>query len=259
MKAAEPTPGSIGSAVSGPAAATTAEGTTMNNAPAGNPFMNDAKQTPSVAFNDPATQPDPAAGTTAPMAAGKKKTNKATLIALIAVVGIIIVVLAVILVMQLLPQNNQNNTPNSPVTIQDDDSNTTDNSNTNNNTNDDTNSSTNTSSLPAGSLSCTRNMTSAELVKYNDAESGAVNVSVEFDDDDLMTKISLVDTVVYSDEDAAQSEPVEETVHEAVVGDISEKSAAVYSLPVKTDGTIDFTKAGIRANYESLDFVCEVL
>ena len=71
MKAAEPVPGSIGSAVSGPA-----DGAPEAVVPTENPFANvNAGQTPSVSFNDPAAQPDQnAADVSQP--APKKKTNK---------------------------------------------------------------------------------------------------------------------------------------------------------------------------------------
>ena len=84
FKAAEPVPGSIGSAISVPEGA----------APAADPG-----RTPSVAFNDPAASDQPT-NTSAP-APAKKKTSKSTLIALVAVAGLIVVVLVVVLVMQL--------------------------------------------------------------------------------------------------------------------------------------------------------------
>ena len=84
FKAAEPVPGSIGSAISVPEGA----------APAGDPG-----HTPSVSFTDPATNDEPK-NTSAP-APVKKKTSKSTLIALVAVAGVIVVVLAVVLIMQL--------------------------------------------------------------------------------------------------------------------------------------------------------------
>ena len=83
FKAAEPVPGSIGSAISVPEGA----------APAGEPG-----RTPSVSFTDPALNDTPN-NTSAPVA--PKKNNK-TLIALVAVAGLIVVVLAVVLGMQLL-------------------------------------------------------------------------------------------------------------------------------------------------------------
>ncbi|MBQ5811965.1 hypothetical protein IIW29_00065 [Candidatus Saccharibacteria bacterium] len=116
MKAAEPAPGSIGSAVSGPATAVAAGG----EAPAANPFVNNDKQTPNVAFNDPATQPD-AGGN--PMAPAKKKTNKTTLIALIIVAVMIVIALGAVLILQLMGDQGGDGgqpTPNTPTAIEDD-------------------------------------------------------------------------------------------------------------------------------------------
>lgn len=80
LKPAEPVPGSIGSAVSGP-----------------------ATRTPSVAFNDPAMAED-MAKTNLPDKKSKKssgKMNKTTLILLCVVGGLVIVALIAVLVMQL--------------------------------------------------------------------------------------------------------------------------------------------------------------
>ena len=91
MKAAEPVPGSIGSAVSGPA------GEAAAAEPGSNPFANQATaSTPSVSFNDPAAQAAPAAKP------AKKKTSKSTLIALIVVAAMVVIALAAVLIMQLM-------------------------------------------------------------------------------------------------------------------------------------------------------------
>ena len=70
MKAAEPVPGSIGSAVSGPAG-TSAEASVEQAFP-----ENTSGQVPNVAFNDPATQPQPSAGAETGTKPAKKKNNK---------------------------------------------------------------------------------------------------------------------------------------------------------------------------------------
>lgn len=117
MKAAEPAPGSIGSAVSGPMPVAGEGG----EAPAANPFANNDKQTPNVAFNDPATQPDAAAN---PMAPAKKKTSKTTLIALIIVAVMIVIALGAVLILQLMGDQGGSGggqpTPNTPTVIEDD-------------------------------------------------------------------------------------------------------------------------------------------
>lgn len=120
MKAAAPAPGSIGSAVSGPADSTPADAAQ----PVDNPFAKN--NTPNVAFNDPAAAPD---GTPAAPAPAKKKTNKNTLIALIVVSVMIVIALAAVLIMQFMngqpsstpPANNQSSSnSNSSSTVQPD-------------------------------------------------------------------------------------------------------------------------------------------
>jgi len=236
MKAAAPVPGSIGSAVSG-----------APTAPANNPFADNGKQTPSVAFNDPATQTNPAAP-------AKKKTNKVTLIVLIVIAAVIIIALAVILIMQLTAGNSNNNststantTPNSEVVI--DEGKTTPQEEA----------SSSATVATTGALSCTRNMTTEEVARVNGAVSGTVNVSAEFDDTtNLLSKISLVESVTYNDSSAASNEPVENAVHEALASDLTTASASIYYLPV-VNGALDLAKTAIQANYESLEFTCEVL
>lgn len=238
MQPAGPVPGSIGSAVSGGPTDAPAE------APAGNPFeAAPQNQTPSVSFTDPATQPD-AAPAPAEAAKPANKNKKTTLIVLIAVAAVVVVVLVVILIISLMPQggnsssSQSNNTDNTEVIEPEEDEEAVV-SNT-------------------GTLSCTRNMTEQELVSINDAVSGAINISAEFDNGEL-TAISRVDSVVYSDEDASATEPVENEVHETKAADLNETSALNYYLPTTASGELDLTLDAVRANYEGLDFTCEVL
>lgn len=260
MKAADPAPGSIGSAVSGPATDTTAEGTDASAAPSENPFIKDDKQTPSVAFNDPAAQADPATGAAAGAKPAKKKSNKTTLIALIAVAAVIVIVLIVILVMQVVSSNNtQTINVATPANTINEPEETTNTPTPTPQTNGGGGGSSSTNTTAASTLSCARNMTAAELAKYNDALSGTVSISVGFGSDMMLATISMVDSVVYNDENATKNEPVEETIHEATSADIDSQSALIYSLPVKADGTVDLSQSGIQANYESLDYVCRVL
>ena len=88
--------------------------------------------------------------------------------------------------------------------------------------------------------------------------SGAINISAEFDNG-TMTSISRVDSVVFSDEDATATEPVENEVHEAKAADLDATSALVYYLKAGADGVIDLEFDAVQANYEDLDFTCEVL
>ena len=245
MKAAAPVPGSIGSAVSGPSS------DISNNLPTGGVSM-DAK-TPSVSFNDPAVTNDK------PNAAGKK-TSKKTLIALIVVALMVVIALAAILVMQLLtsptapsPSGNSSSSSNSS-----NNSNSSVDTNTNSG-NAEANDSSATSS-DVETLSCTRNMTAEELINHSDAVSGSFAISAEFNNaTDLLSKVSLVRSIVYADEHATENEPVSTDVEEAEAENITSESAANYFLPVNSDGTVDLTLNGIRARYQELDFTCEEL
>ena len=238
MQPAGPVPGSIGSAVSGPSESAASEPV----APVENPFATTQTQTPSVSFNDPATQPS-----SAPAAKPAGKSNKTTLIVLIAVAAVIVVVLAIILIMSLVgggssTANNQSGS-NDAVVVDD---------------NGDEGEEPAEADVTTGSLSCTRNMTAQELVGVNDAVSGAVNITAEFDDSEVVA-VSRVDSVVYSDEDGTETEPVETDVHEAKTADMTAEAAMIYYLPTNADGTLNLSVDAVQTNYESLDFTCEVL
>lgn len=222
MRAADPVPGSIGSAVSG---------------------------TPNVAFNDPAMQANPM---TTPMqqntgTPAKKKTSRTTLIALIVVAAIVVVALVIILIMQLTSGTGSSSSSNGG----------SDNSNSSNNQNNVTPTPPATSTNKT--LSCTRNMTMDELVEINDAVSGTVSISAEYDEKGDFVNISQVKSVVYADEDGGTNEPVEMEVHEATADKFTDEDALLYDLPVSEDGQIDFSLDGLTEKYESLAFTCEVL
>lgn len=92
FKAADPVPGSIGSAISVPSGDTaTAQGdnVAMNGA--------SAPQTPSVSFTDPAAEPTPVNNKPA-----KKKTSRSTLILLSVVAAMVVIALVAVLVVQLM-------------------------------------------------------------------------------------------------------------------------------------------------------------
>ena len=80
LRAADPVPGSIGSAIS-------------------MPVDNTAPKTPSVAFTDPATTENTMVNSSVKPV--KKKTSKSTLIALAVVAGMVVIALATVLVLQL--------------------------------------------------------------------------------------------------------------------------------------------------------------
>lgn len=87
FRPAAPVPGSIGSAVSMPAGA---EGVSAG----------DMKNTPSVAFNDPATMD--AGNTGIPQAPAKKKMDKKTLIMIAILGGMVVVALVAVLVVMMM-------------------------------------------------------------------------------------------------------------------------------------------------------------
>lgn len=251
MKAAAPAPGSIGSAVSGPVTDTIPSDAT---APTDNPFASSDKKTPNVSFNDPALQSDATAAGGNTVVPAKKKTNKTTLIALIIVAVMIVIALAAVLIFQLIGDNSSSqvsNTPNNQISEPANNTNTTNNTNNTNTTNNTT--------TTSGTLSCARNMTATEIARLNDAASGTISVSAEFDNQNMLTKIALTEMVTYSDENSVSNEPVENAVHEALASDLTTDSAAIYFLPTDSTGALDLTKKSIQTNYESLDFVCEVL
>lgn len=101
-------------------------------------------------------------------------------------------------------------------------------------------------------------MTDDELIKYNDVSSGTISISAEFEDGE-MSKIALVNSLVYNDEDATDTEPVEDEIHEAVAADLTPESALNYYLSVSSDGALDLSFDAVEANYADLDFVCETL
>lgn len=183
----------------------------------------------------------------APAVAGKKNNNKTMLIALIAVAAVIIVVLIVVLIMMNTGGSNNNTSSNvggsdntpvaTPAEPEEPEV---------------------TPAATGSALSCTRNMTVAEIATLNDALSGSYTISAEFDETETLTSIAKVQSVVYADEDAANNEPVEEKIDEDTAANLNEVSALKYELPMDKD-EVDLNFADIQANYEALDYTCEVL
>lgn len=243
MKAAAPVPGSIGSAVSGPASA---------GGTAENPFADDKKQTPNVAFNDPATQPEVPAGAGGPTEKGevKKKNNKTTLIALIIVAAMIVIALAGVLIMQLMSDNGSSTstTPNNPAAIEPEEE-----------TEAEEEGATNAEGVVAGSLNCTRDMTAAEVARYDGATTGTIDINMEFDETEQLASISSVSSVIYDAGEMASGEPVEAETHQATAVELDAANALNFYLSADEAGNLDLSMAGLKANYESLAFVCKVL
>lgn len=230
MRAAAPAPGSIGSAVSGPTSDLTST---------------DA-QTPSVSFNDPATQPAVSSSEQLDQNKASKKSSRKTLIALIIVAAMVVIALGAILVMQFIgvPSPDSGTSGNvSNGAIAEPEQKNAANGNT---------------TPVTSSLSCTRAMTSDELVDFENAVAGSMNITAKFSSDKI-TMIAIVKTVEYDGEGDAGGQTIDE-VAESVKGDeITATNAATYYLSVGDDGVIDLTKSGLQKNYELLDFACEVL
>ncbi len=236
MRAAAPAPGSIGSAVSGPA----------------DEIGSATNRTPSVSFNDPATQPDANSVSTPLMSKGAKKSNNKTLIALIVVAALVVLGLGVVLAMQFMtgqpapssgsqsnnsvvePDNNSSNTPGPADSSKNSDSSEASNSTTSVNK----------------VLTCTKTA-SSESSEASPSTSSVTTITANFKDGKLVdiTSEAKATTVTSDSESSAKT---------VTVADITTANAAEYNLPVK-EGIVDFTLEGIRSNYELLDFTCEAL
>lgn len=233
MKAADPVPGSIGSSVSGPSGVSA-------EMPAENPFATTqaqpSAQTPNVSFSDPAAP-------SAPPLKGQK-INKKTLIILIAIAAVVIIGLVVVLIISMNSGSGSTNSANNPtpsVTVEEEEDEDEE------------------AALGENTLICTRNMTPEEVSKYSDAVSGTVSISSEFDDEDMLTNILLVESVVYGDEEAADDGPVEMANRKSTAERLNANSASTYFLKTTDSGVIDLDLVSIQENYEGLDFTCEML
>ena len=240
MKAAEPVPGSIGSAVSGPAG-TSAEASVEQAFP-----ENTSDQVPNVAFNDPATQPQPSAGAETGTESAKKKNNKITLIVLIAIAAVVVIALIIVLIIQLNPSSSSSTSSqgaNDSIAIDDEE---------------EENESEGTSGVSTGSstLNCTRDMTEDELAKLDGATAGTINISVEFEDGEL-SKISLVNSLTQGDDPSA--EPVESETQEDTKESLTPGGSLSYFLSPSIEGELDLSFDAIKDNYTNLDFTCETM
>ena len=236
MRAAAPAPGSIGSAISGPA----------------DEIGGVTNKTPSISFNDPATQPDANSVSIPLMGKGAKKPNNKTLIALIVVAALVVLGLGVVLAMQFMtsqpapsggsqsnnsivePDNNSSNTPGPADSSKNSDSSEASNSTTDVNK----------------VLTCTETA-SSESSEASPSTSSVTTITANFKDEKLVDITSEAKATT----ETSDSESSAKTV---TVADITTANAAEYNLPVK-EGIVDFTLEGIRSNYELLDFTCEAL
>ncbi len=236
MVAAAPAPGSIGSAVSGQASAE----------PTNGGFMNE-RRTPNVAFNDPATQPDPATQNPAPAKAPAKKSSKPVLITLVVVALAIVAVLVVMLVMQLTSGDTGSaSTANTPtvVDVDDDEEEKKDADDATDET---------TDGAMAMTVKCYRAMTVAELANYANATSGTVNIEGTYDENDALVQVSRTEVVLYTD----STDPSEEKSTEVLAEKLTAESAVEYELPVDKEGGVDLNLGGNKTNWTELGYTCE--
>ena len=210
-----------------------------------------------MAFNDPASQPD---GGMQATPAPAKKTNKNTLIALIVVVILIVIGLAAVLLLQLMGSeggstSNSGSSSSQNSTVADDtDTNTNANANTNTNTN--ANTVTPTTPTIGKVLNCERAMTATEVSENTSATSGTISVMVEFDTTDVLATVSL--TKKYVGVDADEESIVKEETIDSSIDYLTPISAESFYLPIDGTGALETTYEEIEANYEVLDFICDV-
>lgn len=257
MVAAAPMPGSIGSAVSGPAASNPANadmaesmGGMGETEPATGGFMNE-RRTPSVAFNDPATQPDPATQAPAPAKAPAKKSSKPVLITLIVVALAIVAVLVAMLVMQLTSDNTgSTSAANTPTTVDVDDNEeeAKDAADADSDAADD-----DTDASQVMTVACYRAMTATELANYANAVSGTVNMESTYDEEDTLIQVKKTEVVMHAD----SADPSEEKSLVALASELTAETAAEYYLPVDKENSIDLNLGGIKTNWMELGFTCE--
>lgn len=233
MKAAGPVPGSIGSAVSGPQP----EGETIS--PSENPFASSSSNTPSVSFNDPAVEQGGA-----DMSKAKKPVNKTTLIVLCVVAGMIVIALVAILVMQLMNSqpsgSSMGGTGNNTVVIENEEE----------EEEPEEEEIDSTVSIASGTMVCTKTIAGTEASAVGGATSGTTTVTVEFSDG-MLTTISSSKTV-------SGTETPEQ--HQAVASELTLETAPTFNLSATNEnGELDLSIDAVKANYEDLDFVCEVL
>ena len=234
MKAAGPVPGSIGSAVSGPQP----EGETIS--PSENPFASSSSNTPSVSFNDPAVEQGGA-----DMSKAKKPVNKTTLIVLCVVAGMIVIALVAILVMQLMNSqpsgSSMGGTENNTVVIENEEEEEEP---------EEEEEIDSTVSIASGTMVCTKTIAGTEASAAGGATSGTTTVTVEFSDG-MLTTISSSKTV-------SGTETPEQ--HQAVASELTLETASTFNLSATNkSGELDLSIDAVKANYEDLDFVCEVL
>lgn len=252
IKAADPVPGSIGSAVSMPAES----GASVPPTPMNNVAFN---SNPSTSFSS---------GSQDINMAPQKKDNKIVLIALIAVAVIIAIILAIIM----LGANNKpaNNSAN------------------NNNSNVEPTPAPTPTPAKTETLACTQTMPSNVITNFSGAKFGEGNIIATFEDDAIVSILNKT-MIEYADATSAAAQKVmfedmremdiemngfEEDPFEtkitveknivyqetkADIADIDEKNASLINLDIEDfDDLKGITIDELQGYYEEQDFICVV-
>ena len=104
-------------------------------------------------------------------------------------------------------------------------------------------------------------MTADEVSQYAGAVSGTVNLTADFDEDNVLKTIVLNKTISTKGEDETVDTVTEVNIEtkEAGVDELDSTNATTYYLPTDDNGTVYFSRSAIQNNYENLEFTCEVL
>lgn len=263
MKAAEPVPGSIGSAISVPK-----DGESTSVASTDNPFENkpDSEVTPSVSFNDPATTASGSSMMGNTSAKPAKAQNKTVLIILAVVAALVAAVLVVVLVMQLIGGGElfgSSDTSDSTISNTGNSS-SVDVPNTDGGKNE--NSSVNVveySSIAVRIkvLKCEKFVKADQLGSYGSiAAAGMVKISADFDNNDVLMGLSKSVELYDTETPVVGDAPLDSVVvGEAELSELDGELALNFDLPVNENGKILTTLNNVQTNYEALDYSCEVL
>ncbi len=271
MKAAAPAPGSIGSAVSGPAESAVAQAPESN--PAINPFQTSQAATkattPSVSFSDPAMQPDATNPQPLSTKPAKKKTSKNTLIALIVVAVMVIIALGAVFAMQFMNwpgsgDNSGSGGSSSNSSSNSSSSNSSSNSNSNSNSSSSQNgSSSNSSSNGSNSGSSTNGGSTSSNAStvvcagsYNSDTLGTVSRSVTFLIED--NKLSSATVEISTTDENGETKTEKKTMSSSEIFTDSTQSDETF----EADGTLKVTlsefvkKAQESLSSDTVTFTC---
>lgn len=262
MKAADPVPGSIGSAVSGPAngGAPAPEAA----APGANPFATaPAGQTPNVSFTDPATQPDVNGNMNGQPAPAKKKASKNTLIALIIVAAMVVIALVAVLVIMLNSGNGNNNVSNQPAnnTVKVDEPEEVITSLVCTIEGQVRDAAANNATNGTADTSGTASTTGDVITEPTEEAAGlgeTTKVTATFVDDELTEVVTDVTTTNTTGDKTTATSKLTATEFLSQIN-TGKGALSAEGFEVGDDGTIVVTLENLTAAYEEIDYTCDVL